>query len=142
MVGCYNALMGAAVGSDSGASLPGGGIFVDDYRIIPTNSSATFNFDSTGTYSSVANTSAPSGTWKNSGAGADYDVRYDTSSGTATGSAVNTWLNAGTSRAWSVADSLANGAAVQSSGTLRIRRAATGIELASCSLTIRAEKDS
>lgn len=140
MVGIVNALIGCAVGKDNGAALPAS-ISVIDSRLSPTNSTASFSMNNTGLYSSSGNGSAPSGTWRNSGASAEYDVRFDVSSGALTTGTPNTWENLASTRSWSCTDTTVNGASNFANGTLRIRRAATGIELDSCPLSISATKD-
>jgi hypothetical protein len=132
-------LLLATGGADPGASLPSS-ISVMDSRLSPTNSTATFTLSNAGTYSSVGNGSAPSGTWRNFGASADYQARF-TTGGAPTGSAINTWLSLSAGLSWSVTDSVVNGASVTASGTLQIRRASTGVVCDSCALSLSATKD-
>ena len=136
------ALIGASVAAtgDTGAALPAS-LSVIDSRVSPTNSTASFTMSNAGTYSSVGNDSAPSGTWRNYGASADYDVRFDVSSGSLASGNNGIWENLGTSRGWSVTDTVAGGPSGQASGTLRIRRAATGQQIDSCPLSLMATKD-
>lgn len=132
-----NMLLGAGAG---GAQLPAS-LSVIDSRISPTNSTASITFSNAGTYSSVGNGSAPSGTWMLYGSGADYDIRFDVTGGALTTGSNGVWENLSVARSWSCTDTTVNGVSNQASGTLQIRRAATGQVVASCPLSISATKD-
>ena len=129
-----------AGGAESGASLPAS-LFVSDSEISPTDAVATLTFRNDGTYTSVGSASAPSGTWRDTGASADYDIYFETTD-SPTGSLTNTWLNLGTTRAWTVTDTTQVGGPVTASGTIKIRKAATGTILDTCPTTIEASKES
>jgi hypothetical protein len=115
-------------------------IDVSDARM-NTTSSASFTLNNTGTYSSIANVLAPSGTWLGSGSASSYDCRATIVSGTVTSGVVGTWQNLGTSRGWSKNDSTAGFTGESVTLTLEIRDASSLAVVATATLGLTAFDD-
>lgn len=115
-------------------------IFVYDSALY--DSTATFSVNADGTYSSDANTFAPTGTWLLSGAAGDYEVRLNITSGSINnGGTTGSWLSLNSTRSWSNLATPGTGIyynEAQGVGTLQIRFAATQTILAASTLTVRA----
>lgn len=93
-------------------------------------STASFTLSSGGTYSSVGNAGAPSGTWQTgTGTGSSYDARMTVSGGGFTSGTTGSWVSLSSNRTWS----LSTTSNAFASATLEIRDAATTTVLTSSS---------
>lgn len=89
-----------------------------DFDILPGGAYAAITIFSGGTWSDDSGT----GTWREFGASADYEVRVTGTGNTPAGSAINTWLSCATNRTWSLTQ---NSVGIKTfTGLLEIRLAA------------------
>lgn len=104
---------------------------------------AGYRIDSDGNVYKLEGGSVTSiGTWRLSGASADYEVRFTNNSGTPpSGSALATWLGCGTDRDWTNTDPVSDIDPVESNNTVEIRRAGgTGVILDSATIDLYSER--
>jgi hypothetical protein len=101
-------------------------------------STASFTMNSNGTYSSVGNSGAPSGTWQTgSGTGSSYDVKVTVSAGAFDSGTTGSWLSLSSNRTWEISTtSLYPGESA--TATIEIRDASTLSVLASSNLSVEA----
>lgn len=116
-------MSGIMMGTFMSASAPVQILVRNPYDIDYSGSAtATSTFNSTGTWSTVANTNSTGFTWLLSGAASAYDIQFQLISGsTPTGLTELTWYNLGTTRTLSVTTT--NPGYITSTFNWRIRRA-------------------
>lgn len=126
----------SAVGGGGGASvfIPSG-----DYTATSlTTSVCNITFSSAGTYS-ITDDATSSGTWRLTGASADYDIRWTNTAGTLTTGTAGTWQNLATSRAFGV--TRATFGTKTCTGTVEIRSATSLLVVATGTITLNATVD-
>lgn len=120
-----------------GAVLPSA-IVVTDRRIHPNASTASFTLNAAGTYTSVGNVIAPTGTWALYGGATDYQFRLTVITGTFSGASTGVWVGPSASPTWSLSIPVNTFNDLTSEGLLEIRDNATLAVLASATLTLNA----
>lgn len=117
-----------------GAYLPDEGIAAIDFTVSPIDAYAEILFGNNGNYSY---TGGGFGQWKVTGAAADYDIRF-TYTGDNIGLTSGTWYNLGTTRSASLSQAVVG--SKNASGTIAIRRTASGAIQDTCTFSIAAEE--
>lgn len=99
-----------------------------------SSSTASFTINNSGQFTSTGGVSAPSWTWRLSGASADYEVMFSYTGSVPTGVTFDTWLSCSTSRTVTLASSR-----LQDKSTnvvVKIRKGTT--ELDTCTIAMAA----
>jgi hypothetical protein len=120
-----------------GATLPAS-ISGNDVAISPSDAVVTLAVNAAGGWTC---TGGGTGTWKDGGTGADYDVRMTTISGTlSSGGPAGSWLNLASNRTFTRNETRNGFFSSTYQGTLEIRLAASPFTvLDSCTVTLTAE---
>lgn len=112
------------------------GLDPTNIAITPANASATYSLTNAGleTASGRANN-----TWLVSGAVGDYEARATVTSGALTSGTTGAWLNLGTTRSWNLTRTSDVVGTDTATMTIEVRVVATGVVIATESVTFTAE---